>query len=111
MNQPWVGSDWEGFVIEQILGTLGLSQASFTPFFLRTNDRYEIDLILDFGRELWAIEIKLTTSPSLSDMQRLNKTADLIGARKRILLSRTKQIVENEHTLSCNLAGLLKQLP
>lgn len=110
LNQAWVGADWEGFVIEQILGTLQLSQTSFSPFFLRTNDRYEIDLLLELGRELWAIEIKLTSSPARSDFQRLNKIADLVGAKRRILISRTRQTVDNAATTSCNLDSFLQQL-
>ncbi len=39
LDQPWVGADWEGFVIEQILGTLQLSQTSLSPLFRRPSDR------------------------------------------------------------------------
>ena len=105
-----MGSDWEGFVIEQILGALSLSPRSYTPYFLRTSDRYEVDLILEFGRELWAIEIKLTSSPGLSDIQQLLKTADLIDADKRILVSRTNRVIENDNTISCNLDHFLTTL-
>ena len=108
LNQPWVGADWEGFVIEQILRKLQHTQTSFTPFYLRTSDRYEIDLLLEFGHEIWAIEIKLTASPGLADMQRLNKIADLVGAQRRILVSRTRRIMENDRMISCNLGGALK---
>jgi len=65
LEKPWVGASWEGLVIEQILGTLSQSGLPIEPSFLRTSDGYEIDLLLDFGKELWAIEIKLTASPSL----------------------------------------------
>jgi predicted AAA+ superfamily ATPase len=109
-NQPWVGAGWEGFVIEQILGTLDLSPESCTPYFLRTSDGYEIDLVLEFGREIWAIEIKLTASPGLSDIKRLNKAADMIGARRRILVSRTSRTIENGDTVSSNIDYLLKSL-
>ncbi|MCD4804894.1 MAG: hypothetical protein K8R07_04375 [Desulfobacterales bacterium] len=44
---------------------------------------------------LWAFEIKLISIPGKEDLDRLNKTADMINADKRVLLSRTKnEIIE-----------------
>lgn len=110
VNQPWVGSGWEGFVIEQILNTADLTGRSYSAFFLRTSDQHEIDLILDFSIEKWAIEIKLTACPTLEDIRSLNKVADMIGAEKRIMVSRTCQIVESANTISCNLGWLIDKL-
>lgn len=110
LSQPWVGASWEGFVIEQILGLIHTSGKSVEAFFLRTSDQYEIDLVLDFGRTLWAIEAKLTASPSVGDMKRLNKAADFIHADKRILVSRTPRHVESGNTISTNLPALLKKV-
>lgn len=39
---------------------------------------------------LWAFEIKVISTPGKEDLDRLNKTADMINADKRVLLSRTK---------------------
>ncbi len=109
-SQPWVGASWEGFIVEQIINNLKTADKIFTPYYLRTSDLYEIDLILDFGRELWAIEIKLTSSPSLGDLQRLNKIADLIKADKRILISRTTKNTQTENIISCNVKYLLDKV-
>ena len=110
LDQPWVGASWEGFVIEQILGVLQQRDQPFTAYFLRTTDQHEIDLVLEFGRSLWAMEIKLTSSPGPSDLARLRKTADWIGATRRFLVSRVKQSVEGRDELSCNLPWLLDYL-
>jgi len=110
VNQPWVGAGWEGFVIEQILNTADLTRRSYSAFFLRTSDQHEIDLILDFSIEKWAIEIKLTACPTLEDTKSLNKVADMIGAEKRIMVSRTCQVVESDNTVSCNLDWLIDKL-
>lgn len=110
ISAPWVGASWEGFVIEQIITAFHLRGISFSPYFLRTNDQYEIDLMLDFGKEKWAVEIKLTSSPSMGDIQRFNKTADLVNADKRILISRTSQNVDGGKTVSCNLDWFLKNM-
>jgi uncharacterized protein len=110
LAQPWVGASWEAFVIEQILGTLAQADAAVEPYFFRTSDQHEIDLVLDFGRHRWAIEIKLTASPSPADLSRLNRAADLIKAEKRFLVSRTTEIVSTGGQASCNLPWLLQQL-
>jgi hypothetical protein len=109
--QPWVGLSWEGWIIEQILiflNTLDLSLDE--PCFLRTSDGQELDLILKVGGLTYAIEIKLTSSPAHEDLQRLRKTADLIEAEKKVLISRTIRPVESEELISTNLRGFLKHL-
>lgn len=110
LNMPWVGASWEGFVIEQILGSLSCRGKSFEAFFLRTSDQYEIDLVLDFGSRLWAVEIKLTSNPTISDSARLNKTADLIKADKRILISQSDNIVSEGGKTMCSLPWFLEHL-
>ena len=47
---------------------------------------------------LWAFEIKLTSTPGKEDLDRLNKTADMINADKRVLLSRTKNEIVGPDT-------------
>jgi predicted AAA+ superfamily ATPase len=110
LSQPWAGASWEGFVIEQALSRLNASGVNFTPYHLRTSDQYEIDLLLDFGTERWACEIKLTANPSPDDLSRLNKVADLIGAGKRILVSRTVEPVESGNCASLDVSGFLTRI-
>ncbi len=64
LSQPWVGTSWEGYVIEQALGELSSSGCNFNAYYFRTSDQYEVDLVLDFGKEIWAVEVKLTSSPA-----------------------------------------------
>jgi predicted AAA+ superfamily ATPase len=108
--QPWVGASWEGFVIEQVLGELSSQGRMFDPYYFRTSDGYELDLVLDFGTERCAIEVKLTTSPSPADMNRLGKVADMIGVSRRFLVSQTRRSTGDDVRASCNLPGLLKRL-
>ncbi|OGB91084.1 MAG: hypothetical protein A3G35_20350 [candidate division NC10 bacterium RIFCSPLOWO2_12_FULL_66_18] len=107
LGKPWAGFSWEGFVIEQVLGAFQQAGRHCEAFFLRTSDQHEIDLVLDFGRSLWAIEVKLTTAPDPEDLARLNKTADLIKADKRILVSQTTASIARAGQVSCNLPWLL----
>jgi predicted AAA+ superfamily ATPase len=107
VHQPWVGASWEGYVIEQTLVALQQLDCTFQPYFFRTSDQYEIDLLLDFGSELVAVEVKLTANPSPGDMERLNRTADLVGANRRYLVSQVRTIAEAENQASCHLPWLL----
>jgi|WetSurMetagenome_2_1015567.scaffolds.fasta_scaffold184712_2 uncharacterized protein len=65
LGHPAIGSSWEGWVIEQILGNLPFL---WDFYFYRTSAGGEIDLVLlpPGGKPPVAIEIKFTLSPSLS---------------------------------------------
>lgn len=110
LSQPWVGASWEGWVIHQILFSLKARGEPFEAYFLRTNDGYELDLVLLFAKGCWAFEIKLSTAPGPEDLKRLNGAADLIGADRRILISRTSQTVKTRSAVSANLAHCLEFL-
>jgi uncharacterized protein len=109
-GQPWVGASWEGFVVEQILTGLLQRDQPAEAFFFRTSDRQEVHLLLDFGGRMWAIELKLTATPGPEDIRRLNKVADLVGARKRILISRTRRPVASDRAISCSLPWFLQHV-
>jgi predicted AAA+ superfamily ATPase len=109
-RQPWLGHSWEGFVIEQTLDTLSAAGLRATPYFFRTSDGYELDLVLDWGTDRWAIEIKLTSNPSAAMVDRLNATADLIDASRRVLVCRIARRIETEKLLVASLPVWLKRL-
>ena len=102
-RQPWLGQSWEGFVIEQTLAALSASDRRTRPYFLRTSDGHELDLVLDWGTERWAVEIKLTSNPSSAMIDRLHKTADLIDATRRVLVCRIARKIETEQLLVASL--------
>jgi len=109
--QPWVGASWEGWVIEQILICLNARGLSFDgPYFLRTTDGHELDLVFRLYGATYAVEIKLSSAPGTDDMKRLRKAAEMIGANRQILISRTVNPVENEAVMSTNLRGFLAHL-
>ena len=110
LARPWVGASWEGFVIDQILGALASSGRAFAAYHLRTSDQHEVDLVLELGQEVWAVEIKLTASPTPQDLERLDKMAGLIGASRRFLVSKTDRPAGDEKRGSCDLGTLLAYL-
>lgn len=110
LDQPWVGSSWEGWVIEQILGRIEASGRLWEAFHLRTSDQYEIDLVLHWRGLCWAFEIKLTSAPHSSDLSRLRKTADMVGIDRYALISRTIEPMRNECEGSLDLKTALEWL-
>ncbi len=110
LAQPWVGASWEGYVIEQVLGDLSSRGRDYRAYYFRTTDQYELDLVLDFGDGPWAVEVKLTSSPGPDDMARLDKTADMIKATRRFLISQSKKSSGDRGRVSCNLESFLEHL-
>jgi predicted AAA+ superfamily ATPase len=110
LSQPWAGASWEGFVIEQALGILTASGRTVNANFFRTSDGHEIDLLFRHERVLWAVEIKLTSSPSEEHFARLEKAADMVGAKNRVLISHTRETVREKNRFSCSLPGFLATL-
>ena len=107
LAHPMVGASWEGHVIDQVLTALQQAGRRFSASHLRTVDDREVDLVVRVERELWAIEVKLTTNPSRADMARLNQTADLIGAHRRFLVNRGAHTASSGSHTVCDLAQLI----
>jgi len=108
-TQPWVGASWEGWVIEQVLASRRARGESVEPFFFRTQDGLEADLLLESGGQREVIEIKLTTSPAPEDFARLQKVATLTKAARQVLISRTRRPVFSDERWSVNLMTYLRK--
>jgi predicted AAA+ superfamily ATPase len=58
------GNSWEGFVIQQIIALL---KPAISPFFYRTQDGVELDLLLVKGnRPIVGIEVKYSNAPKIT---------------------------------------------
>ncbi len=106
LDFPWIGFSWEGWIIEQVLSLL--QPVSFKAYYLRTQSRQEIDLVLELGKKLWAIEIKLSSAPAQTDFKTIQEVGGLIKADKMILLSRKSGFLENSRMVATDLTGLMK---
>lgn len=101
---------WEGFVIEQIISTLGQKGVMFTYYYFRSHDGIEIDLLLEAGAKLIAIEIKLSSDPQLDDIRHLNRYAEIIEATHQVLICRTNNAIEAANKCYSNLEHALSYL-
>jgi predicted AAA+ superfamily ATPase len=64
LGHPVAGPSWEGFVIENLIAAAGDRR---TPYYYRTEDGAEIDLLFERGGSIeMVIEIKRSTAPVLS---------------------------------------------
>ena len=63
LGHPKLGDSFEGFVVEQLLSVIPSDTAAT---FYRTAAGAEIDLVLEFGLERWAVEIRHSSSPKPS---------------------------------------------
>ncbi|MBT6273387.1 MAG: ATP-binding protein, partial [Chromatiales bacterium] len=63
LGNPKLGDSWEGFVVENVSSVM---PERARPYFYRTAAGAEIDLVLDFGATVWAVEIKRTAARRLS---------------------------------------------
>ncbi|MDQ3142018.1 MAG: DUF4143 domain-containing protein [Bacteroidota bacterium] len=57
------GASWEGFIIQQVIALL---LPTITPYFYRTQDGAEVDLLLIKGNQpVLALEIKYSNTPTV----------------------------------------------
>jgi predicted AAA+ superfamily ATPase len=79
VGHPVVGPSWEGFVIENLVAAAG---ERWTPYFYRTEDGAEIDLLLErAGRPAIAVEVKRASAPDAGKGFRL--ATDDLKIKKR----------------------------
>ncbi|MBK5101919.1 MAG: hypothetical protein JJE15_13140, partial [Desulfobacteraceae bacterium] len=63
--------------------------------------------LLILNGKKWAFEIKLSGSPGRDELDRLRKAAEMVGADRKVLISRTKRHIEGANVVSTNLYGVL----
>ncbi|MCL5770543.1 MAG: hypothetical protein M1588_04435 [Planctomycetes bacterium] len=66
--------------------------------------------MLDGGTKRWAVEIQLTSKPSPDMTGRLQKTTDLIGAERHVLVCRSARTIETDRLLVVNVPNWLQRL-
>ncbi len=83
-SSPSLGKSFEGFVVEQVIQ---LSQPDWYPYFFRTSDGIESDLLLTKGKKIVPIEIKARPTSNAKDIKSLEKTLSLLQQPKGFVVS------------------------
>lgn len=107
LGHPVVGGSWEGFVIENILS---VAPARVQPFYYGTPGGAEIDLILEFSStEKWAIEIKRSSSPSVSKGFHI-ACEDIQPQRRYVIYSGQDRFSMGSGIIAISLFELMQEL-
>ncbi len=107
LGHPVVGGSWEGFVIENILS---VAPPRVQPFYYGTPGGAEIDLILEFSpTQKWAIEIKRSSSPSLSKGFYI-ACEDVKPQRRYVVYSGKDRFTMGEDIIAISLSALMQEI-
>lgn len=107
LGHPVVGGSWEGFVIENILS---VASSRVQAFYYGTTGGAEIDLVLEFsGKEKWAIEIKRSSSPSLSKGFHI-ACDDIKPERKYVVYAGKDSFPMGHGVMAISLPSLMQEL-
>lgn len=104
-GHPIAGFSWEGFVVEQIITTLPIS---LRPFFFRTHNGAEIDLLLVTENQPYvAIEIKLSNAPTIG--RGFTEATTALKVAHRYLLTPTSDRYTYKGATVCSLRTFLNE--
>ncbi len=107
LGHPVVGGSWEGFVIENIMS---VAPSGLVPYYYRTSGGAEMDLILEFGaKEKWAIEIKRSSSPSISKGFHV-ACEDIQASRKYVVYSGQDTFSMSKDVKAISLYALMQEV-
>lgn len=107
LGHPVVGGSWEGFVIENLIS---VAPTGSQPYYYGTPSGAEIDLILEFsGTEKWAIEIKRSSSPSVSKGFYI-ACQDINPQKRFVVYSGTDQFSIGGNVKAISLFDLMNEL-
>jgi hypothetical protein len=106
LAHPVAGFSWEGMVIEQLLSVLP-KNADFG--FYRTSAGAELDLVLQLGSQLWAVEIRRTLNPKLSKGF-LIAAKDVKATHRFFVYAGKEQFPMGENTLAIGVSELMIKL-
>ncbi len=103
-GNPILGFSWEGYVIEQICQLL---PDGFEPFFYRTHQGAECDLVITkSGIPHISIEIKYTSSPKIT--KGLKQSLEDVGTKKNFIITpNTDDYMISKDIRVCNLQKFL----
>lgn len=107
LSHPVAGASWEGFVIENLLT---VTRDATVPYFYRTEDGAEIDLVLERGgRVEVAVEIKRSTAPEVSKGFRL-ACAALRPKTSFVVHGGSDEWPMKDGVIATSLSGLMRRL-
>lgn len=103
LRHPGCGSSWEGFVLEEVIRSLGLDDV----YYWSTHNGAEIDLLFFQGGRMYGVEIKRADAPTLTPSMRialndlkLARIFVIYPGKKRYSLHKKVEVVPFDEILS-----------
>lgn len=104
-GHPMRGASWEGFVIEQVIAML----PEWEPYFYRTSNGAELDLLMQKGDRMLAFEMKASVAPKLT--KGFYTAREDIGPEQTFIVSRNNETWKNsDGVIHTNIRDLARQL-
>ena len=85
-THPARGMSWECFIIDQLISVFQQAEPSGQPYFWRTSQGHEIDLLIDLGQNKIPFEIKLHSAPTASDASGLRQCMQQLNLKRGYLI-------------------------
>lgn len=104
------GFAFEHFFIAELFRMNSYTRSDYSLFHYQTSSGGEIDLVLKRGKEIVAIEIKLSDHPDMIEVAKLKKTAEDIKAQKVFYASQDQRAAEINGVQCIHWSQLLKIL-
>ncbi len=100
------GSSWDGFVIENLINS---ASKSLVPFFYRTADRAEIDLLFErAGKPFIAVEVKRSSAPKIE--QGFHQACDELGIVHRMVVAPVSESYSSKKARVQSLADAMRAI-
>jgi uncharacterized protein len=100
------GSSWEGFVIENLINS---ASKSLVPFFYRTADGAEIDLLFErAGKPFIAVEVKRSSAPKIE--QGFHQACDELGIVHRMVVAPVSESYSSKKARVQSLADAMRAI-
>jgi predicted AAA+ superfamily ATPase len=108
LGHPVAGASWEGMLVENVIGAL---PENARASFYRTAAGAEIDLVIEFGRERWGIEMKRSISDPSPKRGFYVACADIEATRQVVLYPGRDRFSLDEKTEVMPIETFLQSLP
>ena len=95
-GSPPYGLAFEHFILLEIKRLLDYREREATMSFFRTTDGAEVDIILEKGNDVWALEIKASTSPRMESLRGLRSFIKDHTCHRAICICQTPRAYVNE---------------
>lgn len=90
-THPCRGLSWECFIIDQLISLFQQAESGSQPYFWRTSQGHEIDLLIDLGKKKIPFEIKLHSAPTASDASGLRQCMQQLNIKRGFLIHSGRQ--------------------